>query len=277
MMSELYIYKKEIDWSALHLGINIPVKLQDVFYDSMRLVLKRGEKKGIKLLINGEAYIANLANISFDERKYPNHKDLLQIRYTPNSMIAKLLRSIFSSSYDYLLDRKLLENKRKPLSVPIGQREYVAIYATPKNDELYIECITNSEIAEAKQELLKFPETELELLMSKEDSPAIIEKSGVSKIRKLDRTIGDALKVAYNFKCQICALNIGDIYSVKVAHTHHIEYFSISLNNNADNIMVICPNHHSIIHATNPIFDRKDKVFLFPNGYIEKLQLNLHL
>ena len=27
--------------------------------------------------------------------------------------------------------------------------------------------------------------------------------------------------------------------------------------------MIVCPNHHSIIHDTNPIFDRKRMMYLF--------------
>jgi hypothetical protein len=40
MLSDLYIYKKEIDWSALHLELNIPISLQDIFYQNLKLRLK---------------------------------------------------------------------------------------------------------------------------------------------------------------------------------------------------------------------------------------------
>jgi len=49
---DLYIYKKEIDWSALHLGLNIPISLQDIFYQNLKLRLKKGETKKIKLLLD---------------------------------------------------------------------------------------------------------------------------------------------------------------------------------------------------------------------------------
>lgn len=41
--------------------------------------------------------------------------------------------------------------------------------------------------------------------------------------------------------------------------------------------MILCPNHHRIIHAYNPTFKLKNKEFLYPNGYKEGLLLNLHL
>ena len=40
---------------------------------------------------------------------------------------------------------------------------------------------------------------------------------------------------------------------------YEIDYFTRSMNNNADNIMVVCPNHHGIIHDRDPIFDKETK------------------
>ena len=44
-----------------------------------------------------------------------------------------------------------------------------------------------------------------------------------------------------------------------------------------DNLLIVCPNHHRIIHAANPTFDRQQKIYIYPNGYAEGLKLNLHL
>jgi len=278
MTTALYIYKKEVDWSALHLGLNIPISLQNIFYQNLKLHLKKGENKKIKLIVDGIEYIVVLTNIAFDESKYPTHKELLQIRWTPSSEIAQKLRSIFYSSYNYLSAEKAkLENKKKQLSVPEEMREYLAIYSTDFDDVFSAECITTNEIQETKSAIHDFNELEIEQILQTQDNPSILQKFKTVKIRKLDKTIGDNLKLIYNYKCQICGLFIGEIYDATVIHTHHIEYFSVSLNNNADNIMVICPNHHGIIHATNPVFDRKSKLFIYPNGYSEGLKLNLHL
>jgi predicted HNH restriction endonuclease len=279
MPASLYIYKKEIDWSALHLGVNIPVSLQNIFYDNIKIKLNKGETKKIKLIVEGEEYPVILTNIYFDETKYPTHKELLQIRWTENSEIAKKLRTIFYSSYDYLfVEKQKLSNKKQQLTVPEEQREYLAIYSTDFDDVFSVECISTNEIQETKAAIHDYNELEIEqILQTQDDNSSIIQKIKTVKIRKLDKTIGDNLKLIYGYKCQICGLYIGENYDAKVIHTHHIEYFSLSLNNNADNIMIICPNHHSIIHATNPIFDRKSKLFTYPNGYSEELKLNLHL
>jgi predicted HNH restriction endonuclease len=279
MQSNLYILKKEIDWSALHFGVNIPISLQNVFYDNIKVKLNKGENKKITLIVDGEEYPVILTNIFFDETKYPNHKELLQIRWTENSEIAKKLRIIFYFSYDYLfVEKQKLVNKKQQLSVPEEMREYLAIYSTEFDDVFSVECITTNEIQETKAAIHDYSELEIEqILQTQDDNSSIVKKLKPIKIRKLDKTIGDNLKLIYGYKCQICGLYVGASYDAKVIHTHHIEYFSISLNNNADNIIIICPNHHSIIHATNPIFDRKNKLFTYPNGYSERLKLNLHL
>jgi predicted HNH restriction endonuclease len=278
MTSALYIYKKEIDWSALHFGVNIPVSLQNIVYDNIKIKLNKGENKKVKLIVEGEEYPVILTNIYFDETKYPTHKELLQIRWTENSEIAKKLRAIFYSSYNYLLvEKQKLTNKKQQLSVPEEKREYLVIYSTDFDDVFSVECITNNEIQETKAEIHNYNELEIEQILQTQDNSTIVQKLKTVKIRKLDKTIGDNLKLIYGYKCQICGLYIGESYDAKVIHTHHIEYFSVSLNNNADNIMVICPNHHSIIHTTNPIFDRKSKNYKYPNGYVEGLKLNLHL
>jgi predicted restriction endonuclease len=184
----------------------------------------------------------------------------------------------FYSSFKYLSAEKAkLENKKKQLSVSEEMREYLAIYSTDFDDVFSIECITTNEIQEVKAAIHDYNELEIEQILQTQDNSSIVWKLKIVEIRKLDKTIGDNLKWIYGYKCQICGLYIGESYDAKVIHTHHIEYFSVSLNNNADNIMIICPNHHSIIHATNPIFDRKNKLFTYPNGYSVGLKLNLHL
>lgn len=118
---------------------------------------------------------------------------------------------------------------------------------------------------------------ELEQFLQSDKSAALIERVQTVKIRKLDRTIGENLKCLYDFKCQICGACVGARYNTTVIHTHHIEYFSKSLSNDANNIMVICPTHHTIIHTTNPSFSRKDLTFTYRNGFTEGLAVNMHL
>jgi hypothetical protein len=142
MPVEIFFYKKEVDWSLLHAGLNIPVDLQGVLYDQSSFVLNKGDRKKVKFVLENNIYVATLMNIKFDDTKYPTHKDLVQIRYTTNSEIAKTLRLIFNRSFTYLEEqRALLKNKRQPLSVPLENREYLVVYLTDFNDVFNLECI----------------------------------------------------------------------------------------------------------------------------------------
>ena len=70
---------------------------------------------------------------------------------------------------------------------------------------------------------------------------------------------------------------IGEEYGSHIAEAHHIDYYVNSLNNDSNNQMVVCPNHHSIIHDANPRFDRKRMLYLYPNGVEQRIVVNLHL
>ena len=91
------------------------------------------------------------------------------------------------------------------------------------------------------------------------------EKMQISKIRKLDRSIGNNLKMFYGYRCQICGELIGEEYSAHVVEAHLIDYFVKIINNNSSNQLIVCPNHNRIIHKVNPVFDRKNKVFNYSN------------
>lgn len=255
------------------------MNLQNKFHANLNFTLQRGESCKIKIVFDGREYDAILTNIDFDKAKYPNHNDLLQIRYTPNSPIAKELQHIFSSSYNYLLTKKRsLKNKRTPIKVPAELAEQLIIYATEFQNVFVFDYIINSEIAQIKTSITSFTEYELENILNQEDIHATtIERYKLTKIRKLDRHIAETLKQLYDYRCQICGEKIGEKYSSSLVHAHHIEYFSKSLNNNPQNILIVCPNHHGIIHDVNPIYDILEHKFICSNGYIEPLKINYHL
>ena len=111
-----------------------------------------------------------------------------------------------------------------------------------------------------------------------EDKNSGIEKRlQIVKIRKLNRKIGENLKLLYGYRCQICGQVVGEKYGSHIAEAHHIDYFVNSLNNDANNQMIVCPNHHSVIHDANPVFDRGKMMYRFDNGMQEKITLNKHL
>lgn len=110
-----------------------------------------------------------------------------------------------------------------------------------------------------------------------DDTAGLNVKEQIVKIRKLNKKIGDNLKMLYGYRCQIWGRLIGEEYGSHVVEAHHIDYFVKSLNNDVSNQIIVCPNHHSIIHDVNPLLDRKRLLYSYENGMEEKLVLNRHL
>lgn len=97
-----YVYKKNIDWSSLNEGISIPVTIQKNFIQQGDYYLARGHQREINIVINDKSYKAILKNQNFNAIRYRDHKDIVQIRYSPASEIAVELKRIFNKSYENL-------------------------------------------------------------------------------------------------------------------------------------------------------------------------------
>ena len=119
-----FILQKDVNWSLLTEGLAIPTSVCSRFADWDASILEHGASKPVKILIDGEFYEATLKNQNFDQRRYPGHKDIIQIRYMPNSQLAVKLRSVFQESYAYLAaQRQLEENRHRQLVLPSDIRE----------------------------------------------------------------------------------------------------------------------------------------------------------
>lgn len=279
-----FIYKKDIDWSVLQQGFTIPVSIQVYFQQLVKETFPSGATKKVKLIIDGEVFLATLVNQKFDLVKYPNHKDIIQFRYEPTSETALKMQIIFKDIFEYCIDfkKKDIDNefKKRPIPIPENIKAYFILYTTNFEDTFLLDYITNSEQKNIENEISKVEEEEFEMNINKvvnDDTASIVEVNKLSKIRKLDKSIAENLKMLYQYKCQITGEEIGKDFNTKVVEAHHIEYFTKSLNNDSNNIIIINPNFHRIIHKTNPIFDRNNQSFHFPNGVVEKIKLNLHL
>lgn len=280
-ISDEYVYKKEVDWSLFHYGFAIPVKHQVVFSQVADRFLKRGESKDIVLYLNGKSYKAKLNNLQMD-RKFGSHADIVQVRYTQNSDLAQALRACFQRSYSYISRIKQLQEKglKKHILLPEDYREYLAVYTTEYDDTYVLETIMSQDLKILRNIIADQSEQMMEARFNfdiKDDSAGFKEKEQLVKIRKLNKKIGDNLKRLYGYRCQICGKLIGEKYGSYVVEAHHIDYFVRSLNNDASNQMILCPNHHSIIHDVEPVFDRKRLLYTYANGLEEKLVLNQHL
>ena len=264
-------------------GFTLPVDNQVIFGRIMDRFLERGESKDIKLVFNEKSYSAKITNVNFSDKWRNSHKkDILQIRYSRNGDFSRALQAEFFDSYTYL---KSMRESRSPddrrlIRLPEGSKEYLVIYTTEYDDTYVVESVRVSDTQSLRQEIKGKSELaiENELDYSALDTNAHIDlEDRLVKVRRLNRCIGENLKLLYSYRCQICGKMIGEEYAQHVAEAHHIDYFINSLNNDAANLMIVCPNHHRIIHYANPIFDRQKLLYTYDNGMTEKLCVNLHL
>ena len=281
MPSENYVYKKEVDWSLFNYGLSIPIDCQVVFKRIADRFLERGESKDITLYLNGKSYKARLNNLKID-KKYGDRSDIVHIRYSGNSDIAVALRGCFSRSFAYINKMKAMQKvgSKGRIPIPEDMKEYLVIYTTEYDDSYVLEPIIANDLQEFKASITNQEERVVEATIDydmKDPEADMVSDERMMRIRKLNRKIGENLKILYNYKCQICGRMIGEEFGSHIAEAHHIDYYVRSLNNDSNNQMIVCPNHHSIIHDANPRFDRKRMMYLYPNGIEQRLVLNMHL
>lgn len=138
--------------------------------------------------------------------------------------------------------------------------------------------ISFSQNASSKKVQTELSEEEIEFIINLKDATSnLMIVSGDQLRRVYKRSIVIQLKELYHYKCQICGHTFNDLYSSYYAEAHHIEFFAETHNNNAGNIIILCPNHHRAIHLLRPEFDRSSLSWSYPNGTTEVLKYNLHL
>ena len=282
MVSDLmFIMQKRVDWSLLNYGFHIPISVWNLFQERDSSILTHGVKRDIKIKIGNKLFDALLVNQNFDKSKFPDHKDLIQIRYNQQSSIAKELRKLFHKSYDYIFNiRSQRDNQRGIVSLPDDINEFISLSFTENPDIFNLECNTSEDYNILSHTLQDVDEELFEsgAFTTLVDHKASIKYSNaLHKVRNLDRSIGDSLKRLYDYRCQMSGERIGDIQNALCVEAHHIIPFTQSLNNDYSNIIILSPSYHRIVHKANPVFDHKTLSFTFPNGLVEKIKLNKHL
>lgn len=110
-------------------------------------------------------------------------------------------------------------------------------------------------------------------------------QTGVSTQRRLslqnsysrNRAFVEQLHRLYHGRCQLCGFDPELLYNARACRGHHIVYLSRGGKDEITNMMLVCPNHHEIIHATGAVFDFRDLRYVFPSDRREPLVLNQHL
>jgi hypothetical protein len=164
--------------------------------------------------------------------------------------------------------------------MPDDLAEYISFSSTDCPGTFVMDCYPASDNRLLKEDLSLISESEYESGIFEplvDKNAGIVEVNRLQRVRKLNRSIADSLKVLYDYRCQITGEKIGDKYDCHVIEAHHIEYFTKSLNNDTSNIIIVNPSFHRIIHQASPRFDSDRLAFVFPNGVVEKVKLDKHL
>ena len=277
MQDDSFIMMKPVDKSVLRDGFNIPISMQKAFYETTGNHLEHGESTVIKINIDGATFQAKLTNINFNRNQWGSHSDLLQIRYSSGSPLAKKLKEKFAATANYIEKN---ENPAKPrirIAIPSDMEEKLVLYYNAILNEYSIDCMSVKENITHLETIVTEDEFEGNPVDWVDPSATIEEREKLIKIRKLDRSICDNLKKLYDYRCQVTGEKVGFEFGEPVIEAHHIHYFVESHDNDASNIIILSPNFHRIIHKNKPEFDRKALAFRFENGVVEKLKLNQHL
>jgi 3'-phosphoadenosine 5'-phosphosulfate sulfotransferase (PAPS reductase)/FAD synthetase len=172
----------------------------------------------------------------------------------------KLLRKLSSlhlSIHD-LNDNGVSGNIQGARKIDSKVKKYIE-YVSSKN--------SNESPREEKEILSNMTEVEIEATLNAEDDSACyVYKEGLVKTRKINKEIVDKLKAFYKGQCQLCGETAGKEFGKEIVEAHHIEYFSLTQNNDASNIIIVCPNCHALIHKCNPVYNKKEYTFDFDGG-----------
>jgi 5-methylcytosine-specific restriction endonuclease McrA len=158
---------------------------------------------------------------------------------------------------------------------------------TPEANTLLEEFTVNLPDEERAWQVANEYELERELLAGDRALEKILRRDhiGPSEERRLhllshaarDRQLVKELHDRYSGRCQLCAFDSPVVYGIPSAESHHIVYLSRGGEDALLNMVLLCPNHHTVVHKTEATFDYLRLSFCFPNGRVEPLCLNTHL
>lgn len=138
--------------------------------------------------------------------------------------------------------------------------------------------VVASDDEQPSEAIESFSEESIEQIINLKDPSSRLSVSyGAHRYRVYNVSIITSLKKLYKGVCQLCGERPLPAFPVDLSEAHHIDYFSSSGNNDADNIVILCPNHHRLMHKENPSFDRSSLSFVFKNGETLHLKKNYHL
>lgn len=91
------------------------------------------------------------------------------------------------------------------------------------------------------------------------------------------RTLVRQLRQLYGGRCQVCGWRPDTELEVTVCEGHHVQWLSRGGEDTMENLCLLCPNHHRIVHALDAPFDFEQTAFLLGGQRLLPLALKAHL
>ncbi len=85
------------------------------------------------------------------------------------------------------------------------------------------------------------------------------------------------LREMYEDRCQLCGWTARGQYGTDVCEAHHLHWLSRGGKDELDNLVLLCPNHHRVVHRMDGVFDYSDHSFVLGKSHREELALPGHL
>lgn len=195
----------------------------------------------------------------------------------------KLRRDEFDALPESSSSRKGWRN-RPPLDEVAAMGAYLRSFSFDELTEivkaLIAEFHTSTQVAlpvTHSVKIYEMSEEEIEQIINFSDPGATIEVVTRTSTKRICNTsIIHKLKKLYKGQCQICGKKPFDEIDTDICEAHHIEFFAETQNNNAKNIIIVCPNHHRLLHKLKPTFDRERMCF-YSEGHSLTVILDYHL
>ncbi|MEP0767428.1 MAG: HNH endonuclease [Fimbriimonadia bacterium] len=92
------------------------------------------------------------------------------------------------------------------------------------------------------------------------------------------RALAHRLHEYYRGRCQLCGFDPITTYGIGVCEVHHVVPLSLGGTHEERNAILLCPNHHRLVHRADAHFDYARLGFSFSHlGRYEPLVLNEHV
>jgi 5-methylcytosine-specific restriction protein A len=91
-----------------------------------------------------------------------------------------------------------------------------------------------------------------------------------------DRTLAQELRNLYGGKCQICAWGPTSEFDRTICEAHHVRWLSRGGLDVRSNLVLLCPNHHSVVHQNDAPFDYRRQCFVLGGRQVLVLENARH-